>query len=91
MRLSSKRQTLIPKPIRALHGWDNGQEFIIEEEEQGLLLRKYTPSCFNKTSLAQVAGCLKKHYQGKPITSGLRKWTKLLQKVFRKALNDCSR
>jgi AbrB family looped-hinge helix DNA binding protein len=67
-RLSSKGQIIIPKAIRASHGWDNGQEFIVEETEQGLLLRPYTPSRFNKTTLAQVAGCLKAHYQGKAKT-----------------------
>lgn len=30
-----------------------------------LLLRPYRPSNFNKTTLAQVVGCLKLNYQGK--------------------------
>jgi AbrB family looped-hinge helix DNA binding protein len=42
-RLSSKGQIIIPKAMRALHGWANGQEFIVEETEQGVLLRPYKP------------------------------------------------
>lgn len=67
-RLSSKGQIIIPKAIRALHGWANGQEFIVEETEQGLLLRPYKPLTLPKTSLSQVAGCLKQHYHGKAKT-----------------------
>lgn len=67
-RLSSKGQIIIPKAIRSLHGWENGQEFIVEETEQGILLRPYKPTNLPKTDLAQVAGCLKKHYQGKAKT-----------------------
>jgi AbrB family looped-hinge helix DNA binding protein len=67
-RLSSKGQIIIPKAIRALHGWANGQEFIVEETEQGILLRPYKPLTLPKTSLSQVAGCLKQHYHGKAKT-----------------------
>lgn len=67
-RLSSKGQIIIPKAIRSLHGWENGQEFIVEETEQGILLRPYKPASLTKTTLSQVAGCLKHRYQGKPKT-----------------------
>lgn len=67
-RLSSKGQVIIPKSIRALHGWDNGQEFIVEETEQGILLRPYTAASLPKTHLSQVAGCLKNRYKGKAKT-----------------------
>ncbi|WP_020560589.1 AbrB/MazE/SpoVT family DNA-binding domain-containing protein [Thiofilum flexile] len=67
-RLSSKGQIIIPKSIRMLHGWDNGQEFIVEETEQGILLRPYQPTRLPKTTLTQVAGCLKNRYQGKAKT-----------------------
>ena len=67
-RLSSKGQIIIPKAIRALHGWENGQEFIVEETDQGILLRPYKPASLPKTTLSQVAGCLKQHYQGKAKT-----------------------
>lgn len=68
-RLSSKGQIIIPKNIRALHGWDNGQEFIVEETEQGILLRPYQPTSLPKTTLSQVLGCLKNRYQGKAKTT----------------------
>lgn len=67
-RLSSKGQIIIPKTIRHAHGWDNGQEFIVEETVEGILLRPYKPTTFHKTTLAQVAGCLKPLYKGKAKT-----------------------
>lgn len=67
-RLSSKGQIIIPKAIRSLQGWENGQEFIVEETENGILLRPYQPASLPKTTLEQVAGCLKNCYQGKAKT-----------------------
>lgn len=83
-RLSSKGQIIIPKNIRALHGWNNGQEFIVEETEQGILLRPYKPMSLPKTTLAQVAGCLKAHYQGSPIT--LEEMDKAIAKGIQESL-----
>lgn len=63
-RLSTKGQLVLPKEIRVSHAWGPGTEFIIEETEQGVLLR---PSRrFPRTTLDSVAGCLK--HKGKPAT-----------------------
>ena len=56
-RLSSKGQVVIPKSIRKAHQWGIGQEFLVEETAEGILLRPKTP--FAQTTLNDVAGCLK--------------------------------
>ena len=56
-RLSSKGQVIIPKSIRNTHQWSIGQEFIVEDTAEGILLKPKTP--FPKTSVKDVAGCLK--------------------------------
>lgn len=61
-RLSSKGQIIIPKALRTAHHWEAGQELIAIDVGDGILLKPRKP--FAKTTLAQVAGCLK--YQGNP-------------------------
>ncbi len=61
-RLSSKGQVIIPKPLRAAHQWEAGQELIAVDVGDGILLKPKKP--FQETTLAEVAGSLK--YQGKP-------------------------
>ncbi|MGB7415870.1 MAG: AbrB/MazE/SpoVT family DNA-binding domain-containing protein [Thermosynechococcaceae cyanobacterium] len=61
-RLSSKGQIIIPKSIRQTHQWTMGQEFIVEETRNGILLRPKQP--FPETAVQAVAGCLK--YDGAP-------------------------
>ena len=56
VRLSSKGQLVIPAPLRAAHRWREGDEFVVEEVGQGLLLRPRKP--FAATRLDQVAGAL---------------------------------
>lgn len=68
IRLSSKGQVVIPKIIRHHHQWESGQQFIVEETDNGILLRPIKPSLFPKTTLQQVAGCLQSAYAGKPKT-----------------------
>jgi AbrB family looped-hinge helix DNA binding protein len=63
-RLSSKGQVVLPKNIRDSRAWGPGTEFIIEETNDGILLRP--ARLFPETSLATVVGCLK--YKGKPKT-----------------------
>jgi AbrB family looped-hinge helix DNA binding protein len=63
-KLSSKGQVIIPKAIRDAHHWQVGQELIVIETENGVLLQPKQP--FEQTSLEEVAGCL--HYKGKPKT-----------------------
>ncbi len=61
-KLSSKGQVIIPKPLRTAHHWEAGQELIVVDLGDGLLLKPKMP--FKKTSISEVASCLK--YQGKP-------------------------
>lgn len=56
-RLSSKGQVIIPKSIRNTHQWEIGQEFIVEEADNGILLKP--KASFPPTTLDEVAGCLK--------------------------------
>ena len=55
-RLSNKGQIVIPKAIRALHGWKAGLEFVVEDDGDGIRLRPVKP--FKRTSLDEVRGCL---------------------------------
>jgi len=60
-KLSSKGQVIIPKPVRTAHDWKIGQELVVIEMGDGILLRPRTP--FNTTNIRDVASCLK--YSGK--------------------------
>lgn len=61
-RLSSKGQVIIPKALRDIHHWEAGQELVVIDVGDGILLKPKKP--FPETTLAQVVGCLK--YRGKP-------------------------
>ncbi len=61
-KLSSKGQVIIPKPFRAMHHWAVGQEFVVIDTGDGVLLKPKTP--FLETSLENVAACLQ--FAGKP-------------------------
>jgi AbrB family looped-hinge helix DNA binding protein len=65
-RLSSKGQIIIPKAVRDAHGWTEGTEFTVEDTKGGLLLKPERRSELPKTTIDQVAGCLK--YDGPPKT-----------------------
>ena len=55
-RLSSKGQIIIPKSVREARQWQTGQELIVLETADGILL---TPKhAFAPTTLDHVAGCL---------------------------------
>ena len=64
-KLSSKGQVIIPKPLRTAHNWQPGQQLIVIDTPEGVLL-KPAVTIFSETSLEQVAGCL--HYKGKAKT-----------------------
>lgn len=66
--LTSKGQVIIPQSIRRTRQWESGQQFIIEETDNGILLRPIKPAVFAKTTLQQAAGCLQSAYTGKPKT-----------------------
>ncbi len=61
-KLSSKGQVIIPKPVRSAHHWDPGQELLVIDLGDGVLLKPKAP--FSETTLDDVASCLK--YSGKP-------------------------
>ncbi len=77
-RLSSKGQIIIPKSIRSTHQWHSGQEFIVEERDNGILLKPKMP--FLKTTVKEVAGCLK--YKGPP------KSTEEMHEAIRKGVRE---
>jgi AbrB family looped-hinge helix DNA binding protein len=63
-KLSSQGQVIIPKILRDQFHWEDGQELIIINFGDGILLKP--KKVFPETKLADVAGCLK--YQGKAKT-----------------------
>ncbi|MEH1926129.1 MAG: AbrB/MazE/SpoVT family DNA-binding domain-containing protein [Nostoc sp.] len=63
-KLSPEGEVIIPEYLREAHQWEVGQEFIIIDMGDGILLKPKKP--FPETKLDDVAGCLK--YQGKPKT-----------------------
>lgn len=55
-KLSSKGQVIIPKHIRSSYHWETGQELIVIDTGDGILLKSKAP--FSKSILSEVAGCL---------------------------------
>ncbi len=58
--LSSKGQLIIPKAVRSRHHWQAGTVFVVEETEDGLLLKPQKP--FPTTRVEDGLGCT--GYQG---------------------------
>lgn len=63
-KLSSKGQVIIPKAIRTSRHWETGQELVVIDTGDGIILKPATP--FKESTIESVAGCLQ--YEGKPIT-----------------------
>ena len=63
-RLSNKGQVVIPKAVRALHGWKAGLEFAIENVGDGIKLKPIKP--YKDTKIDEVIGCV--GYEG-PVKS----------------------
>ena len=63
-RLSSKGQVIIPKPLRSAHHWETGQELVVIDMGDGILLKPKTP--FPESNIQEVASCLR--YTGKTKT-----------------------
>ncbi|MBL1275346.1 MAG: AbrB/MazE/SpoVT family DNA-binding domain-containing protein [Ectothiorhodospiraceae bacterium] len=63
-KLSSKGQVIIPKPLRAAHHWEAGQELVVVDVGDGILLKPKTP--FEETKIKDVASCLR--FKGKTKT-----------------------
>jgi AbrB family looped-hinge helix DNA binding protein len=65
IRLSSKGQLVLPKPVRDSFGWTQGMEFSVEPSKDGVLLRPVR--CFEATQLRDVVGCT--GYSGRRMTT----------------------
>ena len=56
-KLSSKGQVIIPKAVRSARRWEAGQELLVIDTDEGVLLMPKAP--FEATRLGDVAGMLK--------------------------------
>ena len=54
-RLSNEGQIVIPKNVRAAHGWEPGLEFVVEDTGDGVKLRPLTPYLESKAE--ELLGC----------------------------------
>lgn len=54
-KLSTKGQIVLPKNLRASHDWRPGTEFLLEDTEEGVLLKPLKP--LKLTRLEEVLGC----------------------------------
>ncbi len=54
-KLSSKGQIILPKSVRESHHWSAGMEFMIEDTQDGVMLRPV--KSFSPTRLRDVIGC----------------------------------
>jgi bifunctional DNA-binding transcriptional regulator/antitoxin component of YhaV-PrlF toxin-antitoxin module len=57
-------QVVLPEGIRRAHHWDVGQELLVVDSGEGVLLTSKV--LFEPTTLDEVAGCL--HYTGRAKT-----------------------
>ncbi len=55
-KLSSKGQVIIPKAVRSARRWETGQQLLVIDTEEGVLLMPKAP--FEATRLGDVAGML---------------------------------
>lgn len=60
-KLSSKGQVIIPKAVRSARRWEAGQELLVIDTEEGVLLMPKAP--FEATRLGDVAGMLKERVE----------------------------
>ena len=63
-RVSNLGQVVIPQAMLKAYGWEAGEELILIDTGEGILLKP--KKHFAKTTLNDVAGCLK--YQGEAKT-----------------------
>ncbi|MDM8551933.1 AbrB/MazE/SpoVT family DNA-binding domain-containing protein [Desulfobacterales bacterium HSG2] len=66
--ISDKGQVIIPEHIRQIKNWKTGQELLLTEIDDGILLKSVSP--FKPTTLNEVARCLPYHgtAKGSPVT-----------------------
>lgn len=75
VKLSSKGQLVIPAALREAHQWQAGDEFVVEEVDQGLLLKPRKP--FPAARLEDVANSLSYEGQVKTVSEmheGVASW-----------------
>ena len=63
-KLSSKGQIIVPKSLREAHRWKPGQEFVVVDTDEGILLKP--KQVFEPTQLEDIVN--RPPYQGKPKT-----------------------
>ena len=56
-RLSSKGQVIIPRSYLDAHHWKAGQELVVIDTEEGVLLKPARP--FPPVTLDELVGCLR--------------------------------
>jgi AbrB family looped-hinge helix DNA binding protein len=61
-RVSTKGQVILPKAVRESRRWSAGTKLVVEDVEEGVLLRK--APLFNRTTIDQAFGILA--YKGRP-------------------------
>ena len=83
IKLSSKGQVIIPKHIRSTYHWETGQELIVIDTGDGILLKPKAP--FPESTLSEVAGCL--HYVGTPKT--IDEMDDAIAKGLKAQFHDC--
>ena len=82
-KLSSKGQVIIPKHIRSFYHWEAGQELVVIDTGDGILLKPKAP--FSKSTLSEVAGCL--HYAGTAKT--IDEMNDAVAKGLKAQIHDC--
>jgi AbrB family looped-hinge helix DNA binding protein len=55
IRLSTKGQLVVPKEIRERHGWADGMELLLEDQDDSVILRPVRR--FPETALEDLVGC----------------------------------
>lgn len=83
IKLSSKGQVIIPKHIRSSYHWETGQELILIDTGNGILLKPKAP--FSESTLSEVAGCL--HYAG--TTQSVDEMNNAIAKGLKAQFHDC--
>jgi AbrB family looped-hinge helix DNA binding protein len=83
IKLSSKGQGIIPKHIRSAYHWEAGQELILIDTGNGILLKPKAP--FSESTLDEVAGCL--HYAGTAQT--VEEMNQAIAEGLKAQVNDC--
>ena len=64
--MSTKGQVILPKTIRDQRRWHAGTRLTVEDTSEGVLLKP--EPLFPKTKVDQVAGMLKRSYDGPPVS-----------------------